>query len=48
LTYIEQRVSELFKIKARVVISEFPEIANDVDKPSDLDFVRKMLMDKKF
>jgi len=42
----EQRFSEVFSIKARAVISEYPEIANDVDKESDLDFVRRNLSKK--
>jgi len=33
---IEKKFSDLLNIKARAVISEYPEIGNDVDKPSDI------------
>ncbi len=33
---LEKRVSDLFSIKARAVISHYPEIGTDVDKDSDL------------
>lgn len=39
----EKRVSEMFGIKARAVISEYPEIGTDVDKQSDLELAEKML-----
>ncbi|TYP51658.1 nucleotidyltransferase family protein [Thermosediminibacter litoriperuensis] len=40
---IEERVHEIFGIKARAVISSFPEIGSDVDKESDLELARKVL-----
>lgn len=40
---IEQRFSELLNIKAAAIISSFPELANDVDKPSDVEMVEKYL-----
>ncbi|MDN5331028.1 MAG: hypothetical protein PWP45_253 [Tepidanaerobacteraceae bacterium] len=43
ITEIEKRVFELFGIKARAVISRFPEIGSDVDKESDLELARKVL-----
>lgn len=32
----EKKFSKITRIKARAVISEYPEIGNDVDKPSDV------------
>ncbi|AYO29286.1 MAG: hypothetical protein PWR06_1276 [Thermoanaerobacteraceae bacterium] len=40
---LENRVSDLFGLKARAVISNYPEIGTDVDKESDLELVRKVL-----
>ena len=36
---LEERVSGLLNIKASAVIVSYPEIGNDVDKPSDLEMV---------
>lgn len=33
---VEKRVSKVFKIKAKAIISTYPEIGQDVDKESDL------------
>lgn len=38
----EKRFSEIFSIKARAIVSHYPELANDVDKPSDLEYVREL------
>ena len=35
--------SELLNIKAVAVISPFPQLANDVDKPSDIEWWEKYL-----
>lgn len=40
---IERRVSNLLNIKARAIESKYPEIATDVDKPSDLELAKKIL-----
>ncbi|WP_018131781.1 NTP transferase domain-containing protein [Effusibacillus pohliae] len=40
---LESRVAELFQIDARAVISPYPEIANDIDRPDDLRWAQKML-----
>lgn len=40
---IEKRVSEMLGIDARAVISEYPEIGNDVDKPSDVEMVQNYI-----
>ncbi|MDD4568621.1 MAG: NTP transferase domain-containing protein [Tepidanaerobacteraceae bacterium] len=40
---LEKRVSALFGIKARAVISPYPEIGTDVDKHSDLELAEKVL-----
>ena len=39
----EARVNELFQIKGKAIIVPYPEIGIDVDKPSDLELVRKVL-----
>lgn len=39
----EARFSELLKLKGKAVIMDYPEIGIDVDKPSDLELVRKVL-----
>ena len=43
LERVERRASYLLGIKGIAVLSEFPEVGLDVDKPSDLDFVRAIL-----
>ena len=43
ISQLEERVSNLLRIKVRAVISSYPEIGFDVDKPSDLALVRKKL-----
>ena len=44
---VEKRVSELLNIKGSAIISNYPELGIDVDKPSDLDFARSILKSKK-
>ncbi len=39
----QKKVSNLLGIKGRVVISSYPEVGVDVDKPSDLELVSKQL-----
>jgi len=40
---LERRVSEMFDIKVKAIISDYPEIGNDVDKPDDVVMVRNYL-----
>jgi GTP:adenosylcobinamide-phosphate guanylyltransferase len=40
---IEEQVARILKIQAVGVISAFPEVGIDVDKPSDFDLVNKVL-----
>lgn len=40
---VERRFFELLGIKAVAVISTFPQLADDVDKPSDIEMVEKYL-----
>lgn len=37
---VAQRVSEILHLRGTVVVSTYPEVGIDVDKPSDLDLVR--------
>ncbi|WAM32488.1 nucleotidyltransferase family protein [Caldicellulosiruptor naganoensis] len=43
---VEKRVSKVFKVKAKAIISTYPEIGQDVDKDSDLT-VAKFYLQKK-
>jgi hypothetical protein len=40
---LEKRFSQLLKLRAKAVISNYPEIGIDVDKPTDLELVRNIL-----
>ncbi len=44
---IEKRVSKLLGVKGKAVISNYPEIGVDVDKPSDLELVQQVMIKKK-
>lgn len=43
LAYLEAAVSRMVNARVAVVISSYPEIGEDVDKPSDLGAVREIL-----
>ncbi|MEW6771653.1 MAG: NTP transferase domain-containing protein [Bacillota bacterium] len=43
----ERRVSELLGFRGRAVIAPFPEIGVDVDKPADLEAVKKVMREIK-
>ncbi len=47
IAHTEKKVSEIFNISAIAIISDYPEIANDVDKASHLKYVRNQLKNKK-
>ena len=38
---VEKRVCQLLDIQASAIIVPYPEICNDVDKPSDLEIVKR-------
>jgi GTP:adenosylcobinamide-phosphate guanylyltransferase len=40
---LEERFAALFAIKGKAVISAYPEIGTDIDKPSDLALARQLL-----
>jgi hypothetical protein len=40
---LEKRLSELLNINAVAIISPYPELANDIDKISDLEMVESYL-----
>jgi hypothetical protein len=40
---LEKRVEEMFQIRVKAVISHYPEIANDIDRPEDLRWVSELL-----
>ncbi|OGO79201.1 MAG: hypothetical protein A2Y23_13420 [Clostridiales bacterium GWB2_37_7] len=43
LNAVQEKCEKLLGIKGAVVISEYPEVGNDVDKVSDIQFVEKYL-----
>ena len=43
---VEEKFSEIFGIKAKAIISSYPEVGNDVDKPEDLVFAMAYLSRK--
>lgn len=43
LAEVEERFSKLLGLKGKAIILEYPEIGIDVDKPSDLELVRRVL-----
>ncbi|NLZ28223.1 MAG: NTP transferase domain-containing protein [Firmicutes bacterium] len=43
---LESYLSGLFKVKARAIVTPYAELGVDVDKPSDLELVRKLLSAK--
>ena len=46
ISRVEERLEQLLNIRAVAIISPFPELANDVDKSSDLEKVYQYLLDK--
>ncbi|MDI6604743.1 MAG: nucleotidyltransferase family protein [Thermoanaerobacteraceae bacterium] len=40
---LEDKVSELFNIKGKAIISSYPEIGNDVDKDEDIEMANKYI-----
>lgn len=42
------KVNEMFGIRADALLTKYPEIGNDVDKPSDIEFVSKYLSNPEF
>lgn len=40
---LEKRFTSLFDLKARAIISSYPEIGFDMDKPDDLELMRKLI-----
>ncbi len=45
IAQLEKRFSELFNLKAKAIISDYPELGFDMDKPEDLKLMRKYLAD---
>ena len=43
VSQVEKRFSDLLKVKAKAVVSTYPEIGFDVDKPQDLELIRRHL-----
>ncbi|TDT62343.1 nucleotidyltransferase family protein [Fonticella tunisiensis] len=45
ISSVELKVWKMFGIRGSAIITSYPEIGNDVDKPSDIEFVNKYLGD---
>jgi hypothetical protein len=43
ISMLERAVSRMLDAKVAAVVSAYPEIGEDVDKPSDLEVVRRIL-----
>ena len=43
IPYLEERFSSLVDLKSRAVISDYPAISFDVDKPSDLEQAKQFI-----
>ncbi len=43
IAHLERRFFELLNIKARAIICSYPEIANDIDKPSDVELANSYM-----
>ena len=43
-----KKVDKMFGIRADALLTQYPEIGNDVDKPSDVEFVSKYLSNPEF
>lgn len=43
ISHLEKRFFELLGIKARAIINPYPELANDIDKPEDVELVKYYL-----
>ncbi|MBS4031882.1 MAG: nucleotidyltransferase family protein [Clostridiales bacterium] len=44
ITEVEMRIPGLLGLSGKAVISSYPEIGTDVDKPSDLELMKKLLI----
>jgi len=45
IAHLEERLSQILGGQARAIVSAYPELAFDVDKPADLDTIREILGD---
>jgi GTP:adenosylcobinamide-phosphate guanylyltransferase len=41
ISKVEDKIQKMFNVRGSAILTDFPEIGNDVDKPSDLEFVNK-------
>ena len=45
IAQLEKRFSGLFNLKAKAIISDYPELGFDMDKPEDLELMRRYIAD---
>lgn len=43
ISKVEDKIQKMFDIRGSAILTDYPEIGNDVDKPSDIEFVNKYL-----
>ncbi|SEF38705.1 MobA-like NTP transferase domain-containing protein [Caloramator fervidus] len=41
LDAVEKKICDMFKVKGKAILTKYPEIGNDVDKPEDIEFVKR-------
>jgi hypothetical protein len=41
ISRVEDKIQKMFNVRGNAILTDFPEIGNDVDKPSDIEFVNK-------
>lgn len=43
ISKVEDKIQKMFDVRGSAILTDYPEIGNDVDKPSDIEFVNKYL-----
>lgn len=43
ISKVEDKVQRMFNVRGSAILTDYPEIGNDVDKPSDVEFANKHL-----
>lgn len=43
ISKVEDKIQRMFDIRGSAILTDYPEIGNDVDKPSDVEFMNKYL-----
>lgn len=43
ISKVEDKIQSMFEVRGRAILTDYPELGNDVDKPSDIEFVKKYI-----